>query len=200
MDFPVPFGDFAAAAGSLTLDAFAQKFPHPFIELQSPGAVPSLNEFASMAATSNHPAGFFQTDEVRRHWRTSLIYGLVKSRRNGLQGQITLGRAPSNDLVLPNASVSKVHAFFRKDLGTGLHFIHDANSRFGTLVKGARLSPGDCVSVESGTEIVLAQSVRLFFYLPRMFFDHMRHRLRTETGARPTAPGSPPAAPGRRGV
>jgi hypothetical protein len=61
---------------------------------------------------------------------------------------ITLGRTDINDIVVPDAQVSKCHAFFRV-VGSRVE-LSDAGSRNGTLVAGRRLEPrGSAVVLES---------------------------------------------------
>ena len=62
----------------------------------------------------------------------------LKKRTLGLFScTVRIGRAPSNDVVLTHADVSKLHA--RLDVATGL--LTDAASANGTFVNGVRLAP-----------------------------------------------------------
>lgn len=64
------------------------------------------------------------------------IYPLEKvDTRNSFAMWVTLGRAPNNDLILPNPAVSKFHATFRKVGGD--YFVCDRGSTNGTaLLRG----------------------------------------------------------------
>ena len=83
-----------------------------------------------------------------------VVYAL---RRNGRSAShlITLGRAPENDVVVPDVSISRFHAFVKQG-ANGRWLIQDAGSTNGTTVNShsvprqghgppAELSPGDDV-------------------------------------------------------
>jgi hypothetical protein len=64
--------------------------------------------------------------------------------------EITVGRAPDRDLVIPHAEVSRQHALFR--IENQAHTIADLHTSNGTFVNGARVSrhalrPGDVVEL-----------------------------------------------------
>ncbi len=95
---------------------------------------------------------------VRRAESTaSLSLVVYPVRRSGKSAShlITLGRAPDNDVVVPDVSISRFHAFV-KEGATGAWLMQDAGSTNGTTVNGhsvprqghgpaAELSPGDDV-------------------------------------------------------
>jgi len=64
---------------------------------------------------------------------------------------ITVGRAGNNDVVVPDETVSKFHAYFRKD-ELGRYLLQDAGSRNGTFVSEQPVparGAGDAVVVET---------------------------------------------------
>ena len=73
---------------------------------------------------------------------------------------VSLGRGPDNDIVIDDATLSRIHLLFTK--GGGVWTIRDAGSTNGTMVEGARLGP-DPVPLVTGLRIQ-AGSVRLTFY------------------------------------
>jgi pSer/pThr/pTyr-binding forkhead associated (FHA) protein len=95
--------------------------------------------------------------------------GWLVERRNGQQGQrfqlspgeTTIGRDPSNDVVLTDGGVSRQHAAIT--YVNGVHTIRDLDAANGVLVNGKairsqRLRPGD--------EITIGGSVLAFGVLP----------------------------------
>ena len=72
---------------------------------------------------------------------------------NPFTNMITIGRAANNDIVLPESSVSKFHAFLRPS-DEGLLLV-DANSRNGSFVNGVRLDPQRAQRLEVGDAIRL---------------------------------------------
>lgn len=64
----------------------------------------------------------------------SPVHVLEKSKRNPFSGMITVGRAPNNDLILTDSSISKFHAYFRATPKDGLS-LYDVGSTNGTKVE-----------------------------------------------------------------
>ncbi len=54
---------------------------------------------------------------------------------------VTLGRMPSNDILVDEPSVSRFHCFFQQDPHTGFWHVSDAESFNGTFCDGVRLPP-----------------------------------------------------------
>jgi hypothetical protein len=69
-----------------------------------------------------------------------LVYEL-RTRTPGGQ-EITLGRAPDCDIVIEDATVSRIHAFFRREPHTGMWQVVDAESHNGTFLAGVIIVPG----------------------------------------------------------
>ncbi|HEX5084936.1 MAG TPA: DUF3616 domain-containing protein [Blastocatellia bacterium] len=60
------------------------------------------------------------------------------AEREITQNEVTLGKGPQNDIILPDASVSTAHAVIRFE--DGVFKINDLGSRNGTLVNDARIA------------------------------------------------------------
>ncbi|HEX2569714.1 MAG TPA: FHA domain-containing protein [Polyangia bacterium] len=69
-------------------------------------------------------------------------------------GLISIGRNTANDIVIPDLSVSKVHAHFRPVSNDGQLELHDAGSRNGTWVGKRQVTPKTgAVSVKPGAVV-----------------------------------------------
>ncbi len=79
----------------------------------------------------------------------------------GRGADVALGRDASNDLVVDDATLSRVHLVFRRDT-LGRWTVRDAGSRNGTKVDGAPASDAP-VAVGPGA-VIEAGAVRLTFY------------------------------------
>ena len=65
----------------------------------------------------------------------------------------TVGRAPKFcDVILPDASVARVHARFYRDKDNELQ-VMDLNSSGGTYLNGIRLMPNESMEIQPGDEI-----------------------------------------------
>lgn len=81
--------------------------------------------------------------------------------RNPRRPYLALGHGPECDIVLDDASLSRVHlVLFRA--GPGAWALRDADGAAGTRLNGRPLPPGDPVPLRTGDRI-LAGAVRLTF-------------------------------------
>ena len=127
-------------------------------------------------------------------------------------GETVIGRAPSCDVVLATALISRQHARVR--IADGQVFLRDAGSTHGTTYKGARLKAeqvlevGDKFSVgpveitldqEAEDDGVLSEHHQLFEESNTIFrrLDQLEGPFLTTTPSEPGAP-APPAIPRRR--
>jgi len=82
-------------------------------------------------------------------------------RRNGRSAGhlITIGRSDDNDVVVPDVSISRFHAFV-KEGANGEWLMHDAGSTNGTTVNGhsaPQQGQGSPVQLKSGDDVRLGQ-------------------------------------------
>jgi len=76
--------------------------------------------------------------------------------RGTFPNMITLGRTANNDIVVPDVSVSKFHAWFQR-IGDRIE-VGDAGSKNGTAVNGETLPPrGARVALKPGDKIRFAR-------------------------------------------
>jgi pSer/pThr/pTyr-binding forkhead associated (FHA) protein len=88
-----------------------------------------------------------------------LVAPLVKVQSH-FPSMITIGRTQNNDIVVPEKSISKFHAYFRVD--RGLVEVADAQSRNGTFLGERRLEPKQLAPLKAGEHVRFA---RLTFQL-----------------------------------
>lgn len=89
------------------------------------------------------------------------VYPLAKKAGASFQDKITIGRTFNNDVVINDTSVSRLHAYIRRD-GNGW-IIADAGSKNGSWLKHARLEPRREVPISSHAVIKIGE-VELTFY------------------------------------
>jgi len=92
-----------------------------------------------------------ESSAAARDLRYYRVMAVVKSDNNPWAGRISVGRARNNDIVLPHASVSKLHAHF-SETKTGLT-LSDAGSRNGTHLSGVPVGADQPVEAKPGDEI-----------------------------------------------
>ncbi|MDC0710760.1 FHA domain-containing protein [Stigmatella sp. ncwal1] len=92
------------------------------------------------------------------------------------QEELKLGRSLDSDVVLEEATVSRTHAFFRREPHTGMWHVVDAGSHNGTFVGGVLIVPGrpmplfDCSLLRFG-------GVEMSFLQASAFEQYVRTRL-----------------------
>ena len=90
------------------------------------------------------------------------IYPLVKKPGASFPDRITIGRTSNNDIVVADASISRLHAYVRRD---GSHWVvADGGSKNGSSLKGAPLEARRERPLESRAVLRLGD-VDLTFYL-----------------------------------
>lgn len=95
---------------------------------------------------------------------------------------VTIGRARGNDIALFDATVSKLHALFRKD-EEGVVWLFDPGSRNGTFVGGAKLRVGTQHRLGEA-ELIQLGGVKVLYKGPVALHRFLRS---IPTGAKPKA-------------
>jgi hypothetical protein len=143
----LPLEDLEDAARALSVDAFQQRYGRGFLLVTAARVDGRRGETTTHLLLDDDPAG-----------RTADLGHCVYPLRPqpGSPGQlVTLGRESRHDVVIPDASVSRFHAF-AKLADDGRFLLQDAGSTNGTSVNGASvpgrgagpptpLGPGDTV-------------------------------------------------------
>jgi hypothetical protein len=90
------------------------------------------------------------------------IYPLAKKAGASFPDRITIGRTSNNDIVVADASISRLHAYVRRD---GKQWVvADGGSKNGSWLKGSTLEPRRERSLDSRAVLRLGD-VDLTFYL-----------------------------------
>jgi pSer/pThr/pTyr-binding forkhead associated (FHA) protein len=166
------FADLIHIIRSKTEVAFGESHPGPYLvrqrseeEIRSgPSQAVGLTFMPGQMAPLdiNNLSSFDELDAETDLLERFQVYAVTKSNRNIFANGITLGRAPNNDVVVPLASVSKFHAWLKRE-GAG-YTAYDARSRFGTFVGSARAAPeGDKgIPISSGVQLKLGELALTF--------------------------------------
>jgi hypothetical protein len=115
-----------------------------------------------------------QIEETLPHGRESPtanwnleVYPLTKKAGASFPDRITIGRTSNNDIVIPDGSVSRLHAYVRRD---GQHWVvADAGSKNGSWLSGVQLVARKEKPISSRAELRLGD-VDLTFYLAGELF------------------------------
>jgi hypothetical protein len=179
--------DFFRDFSHLDKARFIASFPHPFLLVDYSG--PALKPGDPVASRPTTVIDVKKRQEqVRREAANRWIMPLLKSARNPDPERITMGRNAANDIVIPHASVSGSHAYFRKHPAADRYSIVDAGSTFGTTANGEDVDKAAGRPLSSGDRIVLAKAVTVQFLLPKELFD-LLHMMKLADQARPLGKG-----------
>jgi hypothetical protein len=133
-----------------TLDDFVKAWPESWLVWEAGPWRPTYQTKETLA-----PNGLLGS--VPHGAGESLAIALEPS---GKRPYLTLGRASDNDIVVDDATLSRVHLLLQPDpLGWSAR---DAGSTNGSFVEGAPLGP-DAVALQTGVRL-LAGSVRFTYY------------------------------------
>jgi len=149
-----PARDVVTAALRWTREEFVFNNPWPFLVGEPIVHAPRV----AMKTLVNAPAlrrvdtvSSEQTETEAGPSSVELIAVAVRKRQDVFPEMITIGRTGNNDVVIPDATISKFHAYFRIK-PDGLELV-DAGSRNGTRVMGRVISPKQGVDVSVGTRV-----------------------------------------------
>jgi len=162
-------GDYTADIASMDPDAFAELHGQAFLihhgplgKLQEPPAGASTLAIEGGSAE----AGFDPREDF-------LVFPVThRSGRGPSIDPIWVGREEKNDVVIPDASVSSVHAYFVLDKG-GMYRLQDLGSKNGSFIDNERVpskDEGPAVELKSVCRIRFG-SVTLTFLMVRDFFN-----------------------------
>lgn len=117
------------------------------------------------------------TIEVRRpddvHLSQAKVF-TIRKQPGSIGVDIFVGRAPTNDIILPDPSVSKSHAHFTPVPGTDRLQLVDMFSSNGTFVNGQKIHPFEKHQVEDYDEIRFGPDYLLIYCTPRTFFQMLK--------------------------
>ena len=123
----------------------------------------------SIDQTLSMDAGVEEVDETMPIGKVTLgdvvnmeIYPLVKKAGASFPDRITIGRTSNNDIVVADASISRLHAYVRRD--GRLWVVADGGSKNGSWLKGQPLEARRERPLETRTVLRLGD-VDLTFYL-----------------------------------
>ena len=143
-------------------DAFMQLYPFPFLLLklddksQMPPSQDSTNadDWGGSTQITVNMAKTGSFAVLRHNAALYRIYPVISRETADVQATVTLGRLASNDIVITEASVSKIHASFNLEPGVDAT-ITDLGSRNGTTVRGKRVNAHQPLAIAFGDPIVV---------------------------------------------
>lgn len=159
---PVSFADFFAAWSGRRRTEFLSKVRCPYL------AVPLIGS-ADPGPSEDPPTDKVDLTCTVAHWDLQVLLPVVRVRSTAKC--ITLGRAQTNDVVLPDARISKTQASLEHRKADGAWLIHDVGSTNGTKVDLQSVPRTHGVALKSGARIRLAEAIDAVFLEPESLFS-----------------------------
>jgi hypothetical protein len=166
----VPVREFGRDAQDLSAVDFEARHGSAFLLLSAT----KLDKPEGPASTRVELAGFDDAASENTAGLSLLVYPVMRSGRS-VGHLVAVGRTSNNDVVIPDLSVSRFHAFI-KPIGEGRFHIQDAKSTNGSTVNGASVpaqGQGPSVELESGDNLCLGQ-VQLTFLHAQALWEFLR--------------------------
>ncbi len=125
--------------------------------------IPAIKLTDAITDAASKPAAISQTYIARFE-----VKGINKEKMLEFppSGRLSVGRTGSNDLVIEDVSVSKIHGALSVDENGGLS-IADTGSTNGTFLNDQRISYGKATRLETGDHVKFGTVEVAFEYVPR---------------------------------
>jgi|GEM_PF-2131037 len=154
----------------LSEDEFLAKHDTPFL------VIPGVEREAFVSSLQRLATELDEQSELEVPQEDHLVICLALRPKYGpSMDRITMGRAPTADVVLLDDTVSKFHAELSWDPTHEKCRVTDNRSRNGTKVSDVRLTPGGSVTVSSGVTVALG-NVQGKFFAPGAFLAWLKNR------------------------
>lgn len=155
------------------VDVFAQRNPHPFLLFAG-----SMMGARGKVAPTGIALGRTPAEGVCPPLGTRRVLAVRKRDVNVYASIVTIGRAPSNDIVLAGfETVSKFHAFISHAEGASVDdgwSVGDAHSSNGTFVGGQKLPPNRVArALRSHDEVRFGPDASFVFLTPKDFAERV---------------------------
>lgn len=156
------FLEFVAKNGTLSRTRFLGKHARPVLLLTSE----AFAHATSTTTTDSSPPGGTRAQPAELPF---YLYEVAKREGANTTPAVTIGRAMTNDIVITDPGVSRIHAalFAQKD---GRWTIGDASST-GTWIDGEKLQPKTHRWLRDVTQIKLGPAVHATFMTPEKLFE-----------------------------
>jgi FHA domain len=103
------------------------------------------------------------------------LFSVTRKKTKHFQGKVFVGRTNTNDIVLRDGRVSKLHAYFELDTAGRVAAIADAGSTNGTRLDGKALEPRVSTPIDLGQIVAFGPFV--FSFISAADVHGLRSRL-----------------------
>ncbi len=165
----IPINSFRDVCQKLDSTEFAAKYPEPVLVQLALGS--HMVVASSPRETMYRARGLGKAPKSARLKGSAYLVYRVKRKPKAKGNRISLGFLRTNDVVVQEATVSRVHAYFEK--GANGHAVVDAGSSHGMTVNDKKVALGKLTPLRSGDRLTIG-SVSTLFFLPEDFHKFVR--------------------------
>jgi hypothetical protein len=159
--------DYLSRFKSLGRQGFLGLHPHPVL-LESQRVPPTRKRLFMLKTITNEIRGLAVQDDLETRLNDEVLQARViavgKREADSPGHMIFLGRSPSNDVVIADTMVSKLHAYFCQLPGESGYQLVDMNSTNGTFVNGEKLLPSVKKTLRDADEVAFGPEAKLIFF------------------------------------
>ena len=157
--------EYVAVVRLVSREEFLQKQPATFLLVNIEGRAEGRDrsfKTSTISGTTAALAKAMATGAVKLSSQVGRfeVLPIVKGKDSPWAGRISIGRARNNDIVVDEASVSKMHAHFEQE-GADLA-VTDAQSHNGVTVNGEKLVGGGRRTLKVGDALLLGAVVATY--------------------------------------
>jgi len=171
-DFAKALTYYLESAEGKSKEEFIKTFAYSVL-VEKSGINPSVN--SSLLSTTTilndiHDTQHPNTDSNEPIGNKPKVFELRK-RLDSVATDIFVGRAPVNDIVLADPSISRSHFRLIPIPGTNYHRLADMFSTNGTYLNGKKIDPFEKHQVDDHDEISFGTEYQLAYYSPGAFYE-----------------------------
>ncbi|MFN8673699.1 MAG: FHA domain-containing protein [Candidatus Sericytochromatia bacterium] len=139
--------EYINTAKTKTMQEFNEAYKFPFLV--------QVTEVTNEPAVKTDVTINAKVEDVLKEYKgmqIKKIIPLLKTKRNFISDIIIVGRAPSQDIVIDHAQISKTHAYFKtKDKIN--YVVCDNGSTNGTSINGQKIAPSKEIEIKNNDVI-----------------------------------------------
>jgi hypothetical protein len=158
--------DYLSRLKSLGRQGFLGLHPHPVL-LESQRVPTTRQKLFMLKTITNEIRGVAVQDDLERLNHEVLqarVIPVGKREADSPGHMIFLGRSPTNDVVILDTMVSKLHAYFCQLPGESGYQLVDMSSTNGTFVNGEKLLPSVKKTLRDADELAFGPEAKLIFF------------------------------------
>jgi hypothetical protein len=158
--------DYLSRFKKLGRQEFLGLHPHPVL-LESRRVPTTTRRLFMLKTITNETRGLAVQDDLEPRLNGEVLHARVipvgKREADSPGHMIFLGRSPTNDVVIADTTVSKLHAYFCQLPGENRYQLVDMNSTNGTFVNGEKLLPLVKKTLCDVDEVAFGPEAKLIF-------------------------------------